>query len=145
MPPTNKKLSIFLIILPALGFLDSLYLSVEHIRRAVPVCIRSFKCDLVTTSKYSVLLGVPLPYLGLIYYATLFILAVLFFEKFSLKILNVIRLISGVGLIASLWFLYIQGGILHAWCIYCILSAIFTALIHILSHLQYKKMTGRFI
>jgi uncharacterized membrane protein len=99
----------------------------------------------VTTSQYSVLFGIPLPYLGLAYYLTLLIGAVLFLENNKINILKFLRAISGIGFLFSLYLAYLQGFVLHAWCTYCIASALITTLFHIASHLETKRITGHLI
>ncbi len=124
-------LLIALIVLSGLGFLDSLFLSVEHARGVIPPCDPRFKCDVVTTSEYSKLFGIiPLPYLGLAYYLTIFVGSILLKERPGLekKIANALLAVSGMGLVASSYFTYIQAMILEAWCPYCIASAVFTTL-----------------
>ncbi len=145
MQNQHPKHSGILIFLSGLGFLDAFFLSYEHFMKLIPPCTPGFQCDLVTTSAYSVILGVPVPYLGLVYYVALFIGAFLYFEHKKLSTLKILRLLSGLGFLGSLYFTYIQGWVLNAWCLYCIASAIITTLFHITCHFENKRLTGSFI
>ena len=140
----NKKYRIALVILAVIGFLDSLFLSVEHFRGVLPPCSVAFKCDLVTTSAYSVMFGVPVSYLGLLYYLALFIGAILLYDKsenpaLRKKFVLGLRVVSFLGLLFSARFTYIQGAILNAWCTYCIASALTTLLFFIAIHLENQQ------
>ncbi len=122
----NKRNNYILATLSGLGFLDALFLSYEHFMGIIPPCTPGFQCDVVTTSQYSIILGIPVPYLGLIYYLALFIGAIMFLE--GKNILKYLLILSGIGFLGSLCFTYIQGFVLNAWCLYCIISAITTTL-----------------
>ncbi len=129
MSQTHPKYSPLLVALASLGFLDALFLSYEHFMGLIPPCTTGFQCDLVTSSSYSIIFGIPVPYLGLLYYLTLFIGALLILEnKNAQKILKYLLLVSGVGFVGSLYFTYIQAFVLNAWCLYCIFSAIITTI-----------------
>lgn len=144
MPTQHPKYAGTLITLAGLGFLDAFFLSYEHFKGLIPPCTIQFKCDLVTTSTYSFVFNIPVPYLGLLYYIVLFIGAFLFLEN-KKHILRFLTLLSGLGVLASIYFTYIQGWVLNAWCLYCITSAIITTLFHISCHYINKKQTGHFM
>jgi len=117
-----KKVLIFLTVT---GLLDSLYLSYEHFSHSIPPCTNSFfsDCGTVLTSQYSSLFGVPLVLIGITYYFILLCLSVVFFLR-NIKILKYLFLISLMGFIMSLYFVFLQIFIIKAICLYCMLSAI---------------------
>ena len=120
-----------------LGFLDASYLSVKHFVGTPPPCSALRGCEEVTTSQYSVIGGIPVALLGAIYYLTIFILilAVLRRNMFSSsgaenvalanedKLLNLTARLTVIGLLASLWFIYLQLFVIKAICLYCMFSA----------------------
>jgi|SRR3989344_841439 len=139
---SRGKHSLILVVLSALGFLDALFLSYEHFMGLIPPCIIQFKCDLVTTSSYSVIFSIPVPYLGLAYYLTLFIGSLVFLEnKNSVQVLKFLTIVSGIGFFGSLYFTYIQGFVLNAWCLYCIFSAIISTLFFVTTVFIKKKIS----
>ena len=146
----HSKYQIIIFVLAILGFLDSLYFSIEHYRKVIPPCVTGFRCDIVTTSEYAYMFGIPVAYMGLVYYLLLFAFSILFFEKdennvSSHKILRALQIISGIGFLASLRFTYIQAFVIEAWCLYCIFSALTTTLIFATTFLESKKTTGKFV
>ena len=107
------------IVFAFLGFLDATYLTVEHFSGSIPPCSLVTGCETVLTSSYSVWRGIPVSLFGALYYMTVFLVAFIWRE-------NSLRFLAGIslfGLAASLWFLYVQAFILHAYCLYCLFSA----------------------
>jgi uncharacterized membrane protein len=96
-------------------------------------------CEQVTTSSYSLILGIPVALLGAIYYLVVFAISLRYVEKKQAKLLQVLHLITGVGLIMSLWFIYVQAFIIKAWCLYCLGSAVSSTLLFILGYLAVHK------
>lgn len=120
-----------LLLLSLAGLADSAYLTWEHFRKVIPPCsvnhfIPAFlvDCGKVLTSPYSVMFGVPLAVLGLIHYGIIsgLIISAIFSKNKIIKYLVVLQAIAGA--IASLYFMYVQIGIIGSICLYCTLSAI---------------------
>ena len=77
MCPLNKhKLISFLLVgVALLGLLDATYLSVSALKGTSLLCGEFGDCAGVTSSEYSRILGIPVAYLGFLYYATFFLLS----------------------------------------------------------------------
>ena len=120
-----------------LGFLDASYLTVKHFVGTPLPCSVLHGCEEVTTSQYSVIGGIPVALLGAVYYLAIFILilSVLRRNMFSSsgvenvadanedKLLNLTVRLTVIGLLASLWFIYLQLFVIKAICLYCMFSA----------------------
>ncbi|MES2471147.1 MAG: vitamin K epoxide reductase family protein [Patescibacteria group bacterium] len=106
----------------ALGFADALYLTIQHYQHVIPPCTIE-GCETVLTSAYSVILGVPVSLLGAVFYACVIALSIVYIDKRNYKVLNALFLVTHLGLIASLYFLFLQAFVINAWCQYCLLSA----------------------
>lgn len=121
---------IILLLLALAGLADSIYLTWEHFNKVIPPCtVNTFlpilsDCGKVLTSPYSVMFGVPLAIAGIIHYGFLsgWLIASFITEKKIFKYFIILQ--SIVGAIASLYFMYIQIGIIGSICIYCTISAI---------------------
>ncbi len=122
-----KLAPFYLIAATLVGIADTLYLSYFAYLNIVPGCAIG-GCEIVLTSEYSKFLGVPLAYLGLVYYAYMLCLAVLISLEPNSKVLaRAAVLYSGVGLLLSLIFeFYIQAVLIGAMCLYCGISALTT-------------------
>src|SRR5215468_9604603 len=123
-------------LLAFMGTVDALYLSMKRNAGPIP-CHVTHGCTDVLTSKYSEIAGIPLSWLGVAFYVTIFSLAVFaLFEdskNYSGLPLNAIFYLSGVGLIISALLVGIQAFVLRAFCEYCVLSAALVLSIFLLS------------
>lgn len=131
----SRRTSVLLMILLALllvGFADSLYLTIDHFRGTSVICTLIEGCNVVLTSDYAVLFGVPLALLGALYYAALTLLVLLFLLKRNQRYLAVALWLVGFGFIFSLWLLYLQAAVLDAFCQFCLISTVTTTISAIL-------------
>jgi uncharacterized membrane protein len=120
--------------LAAVGFLDAAYLAIEHYRGVVPPCSLVEGCEVVTTSAYATLFGMPVALLGALYYLALLMLAVRSLETRDDRYLRLGFRLTAIGAAMSVWFVYVQVGILRAICIYCIVSAAASFSLFLVSH-----------
>lgn len=112
-----------LIIVSFLGFLDASWLTVAHYAGLDLNCTILKGCEEVTTSEYSLILGLPVALLGVFYYLTVLLLSLIYFDTKNRFILKIIPPLTVAGLLASAWFVYLQFFIIKAICEYCMLSA----------------------
>lgn len=118
-----------LLALAMIGLGDTLFLSYYQYLNLVPSCAIG-GCEMVLTSAYSKFMGVPLSYIGLVYYAYLFCLSVLLIIEPRSRALRFGALAyTGIGLLLSIVFEgYIQAYLIGAICLYCAISATTTLL-----------------
>ena len=134
-----KWLSIILIVLALIGFFDSAYLSAEHYLGGTPPCFLGSGCEEVTTSRYSIMFGIPVALFGVFYYFILFFLGVYGLEHAKKRNWKLIFLVSSLGLIFSMYFVSLQLFVIKAICLYCMISAVTTTIIFIISLFIRKK------
>lgn len=121
----------FLIVSLA-GFADASYLTSKHYQHETPTCSVIEGCEEVTTSKYSTVLGVPVALGGAVYYLMLFLGTMRYYEKRNDFFAQVVPYFTVLGLLASIWFVYLQLAVIKAICLYCMGSAISSTLLFIL-------------
>jgi vitamin-K-epoxide reductase (warfarin-sensitive) len=80
----------------------------------------SFNCDLVNRSQFSRVLGLPVALIGILGYLLLLSLSTIYRDKAETPIM--LLAISSAGLCFSLYLTYIEGFVLHAWCVLCLSS-----------------------
>ncbi|RME91032.1 MAG: vitamin K epoxide reductase family protein, partial [Anaerolineae bacterium] len=108
------------------GLLDSIYLLVIKFSHSKALCGPVGDCYTVNTSRYSEIFGVPIALLGALAYLTIVVLHLLetrssfFAENSPLMIFG----ISLVGVLYSAYLTYLEAAVIHAWCPYCVLSAL---------------------
>jgi uncharacterized membrane protein len=96
-------------------------------------------CNTVASSPYSRILGVPLGNLGFIYYLHMFGLAALLaFDPFSrgLRFGALLYAVSGASF--SIYFMFVQFTFVHAFCIYCLISAVLTLFLLVTAFMHFR-------
>jgi uncharacterized membrane protein len=110
------------------GVADATYLTVQALTGETLSCGGSPDCFRVLGSSYARVGGVPVALLGALAYLSVFAFAT--FAAFGYSRARTL-LIPTVGamFLATLWFLYVQAFLLHAYCRYCLFSAAITFLL----------------
>lgn len=111
-----------------LGFADAFYLSLMHFQDSDVGCSVITGCDAVLSSEYAYLFGIPLAYLGVLYYLSVLFGAALYYQTDSRLILKLIGIIVGGGFLFTLWLIYLQAFVINAFCQFCLISAVLTTL-----------------
>jgi uncharacterized membrane protein len=131
----------YLIALALIGIADTLYLSYNEFMNTTPSCLIQ-GCDVVLSHPLSEVLGIPLGYWGLVYYVYMLGLVVLLAMEPRSKALRLGTLAyTGVGLLSSAAFVYIQAAIIGAFCQYCLLSAVVTVGLFGVAVWHYRQTT----
>lgn len=119
------KLYITAAIVALIGLADSIYLTIEHVTGRSVICTIVAGCSEVLGSRYAVVAGVPLALVGAAAYFSVFSLATLaaFGYRFASGVLTVLVLAM---FLVSLWLIYLQAFVIHAFCQFCLLSATVT-------------------
>jgi uncharacterized membrane protein len=112
-------------IVSLIGLADAIYLTVEHVTGQSVRCTIVAGCSEVLSSQYAVVRGVPLAAIGAAAYFTVFSLATLaaFGYRIAGTLLTVVVLLM---FLFSLWLIYLQAFVIHAFCQFCLLSAAVT-------------------
>ncbi len=96
-------------------------------------------CNEVANSPYARIYNLPVGYFGVVYYLYMFGLAVLLaFDPLSRGLRFAAVAYSALGVCFSIYFMYLQNAFIHAFCVYCLVSAVTTLLLFIaaLSHFR---------
>lgn len=133
-----NKFIFYSILVAFFGFLDATYLTFLHYKNVIPPCTIS-GCEVVLTSKYATILGVPLALLGSFFYLSVIVVSVLIISNMKPIWLKFYYLLATTGLIVSAILLGLQAFVIHQFCQYCLLSAATSTGIAILAFLNFKK------
>jgi uncharacterized membrane protein len=99
-------------------------------------------CNEVANSPYGRIFGLPVGYFGVVYYLYMLGLALLLaFDPFSRGLRLGALAYAGLGVSFSIYFIYLQVAFIHAFCIYCVVSAI-TTLFLLVTALSHLRMTS---
>ena len=115
-------------IVAVAGLADATFLSVQALTGETLSCGGSPDCFKVLGSSYAKVGGVPVGLLGAFAYFCVFTFAT--FAAFGYARARTFLILTiGAMFLATLWFLYVQAFLLHAYCRYCLLSAAMTFLL----------------
>ena len=115
-------------IVAVVGLADATYLTVQALTGETLTCGGSPDCFRVLGSSYAKLSGIPVAMLGALAYFTVFTFATFAAFGYS-RAPRFLFLIAGAMFLMTLWLLYVQAFLLHAYCRYCLFSAAITFLI----------------
>ncbi len=134
----SKGLVIFLFVVALLGFADATFLTVEHYNNVIPPCTTN-GCEIVLTSSYAVIAGIPVALGGAVYYFIILTLLFAYLDTKNEKILRYALAFTVIGFLSSLYFFILQAFVIKAFCQYCIVSAITSTTLFITSLYIFKK------
>jgi uncharacterized membrane protein len=115
--------------LAVIGLAEAIYLTVMNLTGETALCGGSMDCFKVLGSSYARIAGLPVAAFGAFAYFSAFSCAV--FAAFGHARARIFFVLVVTAMfVATLWLLYVQAFLLHAFCRYCLFSA---ALIFVLA------------
>lgn len=118
------------------GFGVALYIYYTKSHQKQLVCPVGSDCNVVINSRYAKFLGVSLEYWGIFYYAVIvaaYIVLMLAPYLISEIFLTGLIILTAAAFFFSLYLLFVQAFLLRQWCIWCLLSAMLSIMIFIVS------------
>lgn len=106
------------------GFVDATYLTATHYSGGSLACGPEGGCDLVTTSAYSEIGGLPIAVIGVAYYVVVNAIVWASPAQWTRGRAGALLLITGAAVAISGGLVYLQAAVIHAWCRYCLISAV---------------------
>lgn len=135
-----KQVNRLIFIFSLLGLAVSSFLAYEYSLGGPINCpIGGSGCDLVRISPYSTLLGIDIPYFGIVFYLTIALLTV-WFTQSRTKLIHYFRLLlSFSGFIFGVYLTYLEAFLIGAYCFWCVVSFIISIIILILCIIRIRK------
>ena len=121
-------LSAIAAVISLAGLADATYLTVTHLTGDDLACGSPGGCSAVLSSVYASVAGIPTAAFGALAYFVAFssaTLAAFGYARARTLLMLVVMAMFG----ATLWLLYLQAFVLHAFCRFCLLSAALTFLL----------------
>jgi len=98
-------------------------------------------CEKVNTSPYAMLLGQPVALWGVLYYILLFAVALAgTSERYAAdrRVSIALVTLTGWGVLFSGYLTYLEAAVIHAWCQWCVVSAILVCIMFALSVVELR-------
>src|ERR1700693_178937 len=121
MTSRSRRMAMVAGMVACIGLADSGYLTIKHLQGAYIRC--GDECSAVLGSRYAEgIAGVPLAGFGAIAYLTVIITTLLAACGLSIgrQIFTVMAIVMAL---TSVWLIYLQAFVIHAFCKYCLASA----------------------
>jgi uncharacterized membrane protein len=142
-PPTNRMV---VAVLALGGFFVALYLFAHNLGLGGPIVCGVGDCATVQSSQYATIGPVPVSFVGVLGYVVLLALAFVGLRPDHRES----RMIGGLLLVGSLggglfsaYLTYLEAFVIHAWCQYCVISAIIITLIFFASIPEVARLKAR--
>jgi uncharacterized membrane protein len=119
-------------VLSLVGLLVALYLTAHAFGLTGPLRCGIGECETVQASRWAKLGPVPVALIGLLGYVALLGLSVLGLQPSRRRSRGIgLLLLTGAtaGFVFSAWLTWIEAFVIHAWCQWCVTSAILMTLI----------------
>ncbi len=102
-----------------IGLAVSLYLTYAYVIAHRVACIGG-GCEIVAASPYSRIFGIPQPIMGVVFYLSVISAA------FHRRLRMLLPFLTAIGAAYSVYLTWVEVSILHAICMWCMISAICT-------------------
>ena len=109
------------------GLFVSLYLMLYKLGYIGTLVCAVGSCEVVQTSRWATLLGVPVATWGVVYYAGILGTTLAGLSEslaYSRPLARLLGVATGIGLLFSLWLTYLELFVIHAICAWCVGSAL---------------------
>ena len=119
-------------VLALVGFFVALFLWAHNAGLTGPIQCGIGDCATVQSSEYAHIGPIPVSAIGVAGYAVLVAVALLGLQpahRDSRLVGTLLLAGSGAGVVFSAWLTYLEAFVIHAWCQYCVISAILITLI----------------
>jgi uncharacterized membrane protein len=116
-------------VLALVGFADAAYLTANHFAGSSVFCGASGGCETVLTSEFATLGPVPLALLGALYYGVASLIAWTPGTSWSRGASRALAALTGAAFAVSAVLFWLQAAVIHAWCRFCLVSAVVTTLL----------------
>jgi len=129
------------------GIFISLYLTLFKLNVIGELSCSVGSCETVNTSRWSMFLGIPVAAWGLLFYLDVFVVALIgTMPRFENEPVISIALVAqaAIGVLFSAWLTYLELGVIHAICIWCVTSACIVVAILLVSIADLREVRGGF-
>ena len=141
-PPANRMA---IAVMALIGFFIALYLLAHALGWTGSLLCGVGDCERVQQSVYSHIGPVPVAGIGMVGYLVLLVASFLGIQpaRRESRAVAVVLLAGGVlGFGYSLYLTWLEGAVIHAWCQWCVTSAILMTLIFLASLPEARRLRG---
>ena len=138
----SKPVIFFILVMASIGFLDSVYLTIGHYMNVIPPCTLS-GCEIVLSSSYAEIMGIPTALLGAIYYLAILVLGIAHLDTKKNIFISWIYVLAIIGFIATVYFFILQAFVINSFCQYCLVSTATSTIIFLTAVIRFKTIKNQ--
>jgi len=123
-------------VLSLIGIFVAVYLLLWKVGVLGELSCTTSGCETVQTSEYSDFLGLPVALYGTGGFVSLFVVAIAGLQPRWVdrkEPTTLLTVLSGVGVAFSAYLTYLEASVIHAWCQWCVASAILITMVFVVS------------
>ena len=138
----NKRMLAALVALA--GLFVALYLALYKLGYIGTLVCAVGSCEVVQTSRWATLLGQPVAVWGVVFYVGVLAVALAGLSPAladSRRLSQLLVAMTGFGVLFSLWLTYLELFVIHAICQWCVVSAILTTALFVISLLDLREVS----
>jgi uncharacterized membrane protein len=131
-------------VLAAIGLLIALYLWLWKIGVLGVLACGEGNCELVQLSSYATIVGVPVAFFGVLGYAAMLAVCLIGLHGAAGErpwATHVLLILSGLGVAFTGYLTYLEAAVIHAWCRWCIASAVIVTAVFITALVGWRSLT----
>ena len=132
-------------VLSLAGFFVAFYMLAHSLGWTGPLICGVGDCATVQSSRYARIGPLPVSGLGMVGYVLMLGAAFLGIQparRHSALVSRALVGLSTVALLFSAWLTYLEAYVIHAWCQWCVTSAVLVVLIFIAALPEWKRLGG---
>lgn len=143
MGKTRFRILITIGVIALLGIANAGYLAYIAFEGVAPTCTIIKGCELVAASPYARVFGIPLALFGVLFYTLVLGTALWgFLAAPRSRVARFILPLTALGFLLSLYFLYLQAFVIHAFCQYCLFSLLDATILFSLAFWLFRAERG---
>lgn len=130
----NALINRVIFVFSLIGLAVTSYLAYEYnLGGSINCPLTGTGCDLVRKSQYSSLLGISLPYFGMLFYLVVALMSVWLTDVRN-KLVNSIRLLGVFsGVLFGVYLTFLEAFVIKAYCVWCLTSFAVSIIILVLA------------
>jgi uncharacterized membrane protein len=132
-------------VVSLLAIIDATYLWLYKLGYIGQLTCSVGSCETVNTSPWAIFIGAPVAAWGVAFYVTVFVLVLLSLQpRFAddRRLPRVILALTAWGVLFSAWLTYLELFVIHAICMWCVVSAILVSILFVLSLWEQRRLRG---
>lgn len=127
------------------GVFVSAYLTLFKLGHIGSLVCAVGSCETVQSSRWSMLLGLPVAAWGVMFYVVVLAVALAGLGARladSRRVSQLLVLITGTGVLFSVWLTYLELFVIDAICMWCVVSAVLTVVLFVLAVLDLREVSA---